>query len=161
MTSEPHPLSGSAAVTSFESPSRLLGSKEDPTDGEDDSLDHVWGICARSIQHPERPPLPNFTRARLLIGGWLLRPIRGLPGWTRAVYVAQLDLGGRIPGWLANKLSQSQPLCVAAVAAYFRELEQTRKRQQQQQQHQHNQVGGQQRRMSVSTSMSSPSVRRA
>lgn len=69
---------------------------------------------AQSIpDHPKCPRLPSVTRGTCFIGGWHITPLPG--NRSMVVYVTNASLGGSVPLWLINKISQSQPMQIAGI----------------------------------------------
>lgn len=54
------------------------------------------------------PPADGHVRVASLHNIFRLTPLKG--GWTKIEFETQVDLGGMIPGWLANLVSTEAPL---------------------------------------------------
>lgn len=61
-----------------------------------------------STVHPAYPPIKGVVRMPFLRGHWYLWPEHG-GAWTRAEYQIHLDLGGRLPEWIMNRVSRQIP----------------------------------------------------
>lgn len=90
-------------------------------------------VMSRSVEHRACPPQSGYTRADLLISGWLLRPssdgsqteatcasalqmcvaARSHVAGVCCSYVVHTDLRGSVPSWMSNVIGAKQPLLIA------------------------------------------------
>jgi hypothetical protein len=71
-------------------------------------------FVAQSLpDHPKCPRMASVTRGTCYIGGWHISPLPG--NRSRVAYVTNASLGGSVPLYLINKISQSQPLQIAGM----------------------------------------------
>jgi len=65
-------------------------------------------ILVESRQVEGMPPQEGYVRMPYLNNVFRLTPLDG--GWTRVEFETAIDLGGMVPGWLANAVSTRAPL---------------------------------------------------
>lgn len=83
---------------------------------DDGSLVYV----AQSLpDHPKCPRMSSVVRGMLFVGGWHITPLPG--NRSNVTYVTNASLGGSVPSWLINKISQSQPMQVAGIAKMMKQ----------------------------------------
>eukprot|EP01087_Luapelamoeba_hula_P006160 TRINITY_DN16268_c0_g1_i1.p1 TRINITY_DN16268_c0_g1~~TRINITY_DN16268_c0_g1_i1.p1 ORF type:complete len:255 (+),score=48.65 TRINITY_DN16268_c0_g1_i1:37-765(+) len=73
-----------------------------------DDVHYSWGC---SIDYPAIPEDPSgtYVRGRIVITGFVLKPIAGEPDKCSIINIAQVDPMGMIPGWVVN-LSKGKAL---------------------------------------------------
>eukprot|EP00899_Mesostigma_viride_P003538 jgi/Mesvir1/13185/Mv06145-RA.1 len=78
-------------------------------------VDGTYVVLYRSTQHPSCPPRPNYVRAELIGGGFIIRPVGSMscnPGGgvpepqSLVTYLVEMD--GK--GWLSHRLGQTRCL---------------------------------------------------
>eukprot|EP00741_Cyanophora_paradoxa_P009973 tig00000157_g9659.t1 len=55
----------------------------------------------------------DVAPGRIVVSGWIARPVAGEPDKSHVTYIANADLGGWIPAAVANAASSTQALIVA------------------------------------------------
>lgn len=65
-------------------------------------------ILVESREVEGLPPQEGYVRMPYLNNAFHLTPLDG--GWTRVEFETTIDLGGLVPGWLANAVSTRAPL---------------------------------------------------
>jgi len=73
-------------------------------------------IPAFSVQRDDVPVKKDHVRIELDIGGWVLKPDPNNPNNSITTYLAYMDLGGRIPGYIMNMVVNKQPLTILNVS---------------------------------------------
>lgn len=66
-------------------------------------------IHFKSIEHAKCPLVKKNVRANTIISGYYIRTESLDPKRCHLSIIAQTDVGGKIPTWIVNKLSQSAP----------------------------------------------------
>lgn len=66
-------------------------------------------IHFKSIEHKDCPLVKKKVRANTIISGYFIRTESTNPRICHLSVIAQTDIGGKIPSWIVNKLSQSAP----------------------------------------------------
>lgn len=74
-------------------------------------------VAAKSIEHSLCPPSSKYIRAKVIIGGFIFKPIDSQVSEVK--YIVQTDLQGSLPALVTNKVSKSQPLIVNAIRRSF------------------------------------------
>ena len=72
----------------------------------------TWISSGKSISDARIPPKKGYVRAELISGGYVIESVLHNPEMSRVTYVACVDLKGNIPTFAANKIAESQPMCV-------------------------------------------------
>ncbi|KAJ4457864.1 hypothetical protein PAPYR_6542 [Paratrimastix pyriformis] len=73
-------------------------------------------VITKSVPHPDCPPVDKLVRAEVTIAGFSLVPEGA---GCRVAYAAAMNPGGWVPGFLANRVGQKQPLIVAALRKHL------------------------------------------
>ena len=73
-------------------------------------------VFERSIQDSRVPTPSGCVRADSHFTGALIQKVSEKQ--TRVIYARRVDMGGRIPGFLANLISSKQPLVLAQLRDY-------------------------------------------
>ena len=81
--------------------------------GSDGSIE----LVVTSVDDPRAVISKDYVRARILIGGWILKPYK--EGQTSATYVTMVDLAGKIPVFIQNTGAKDQALFVDVVAKAY------------------------------------------
>eukprot|EP00359_Climacostomum_virens_P010179 CAMPEP_0204912996 /NCGR_PEP_ID=MMETSP1397-20131031/11041_1 /ASSEMBLY_ACC=CAM_ASM_000891 /TAXON_ID=49980 /ORGANISM="Climacostomum Climacostomum virens, Strain Stock W-24" /LENGTH=564 /DNA_ID=CAMNT_0052084163 /DNA_START=281 /DNA_END=1975 /DNA_ORIENTATION=- len=68
---------------------------------------------AASTTHPSCPPVKGLVRATLHMGAFVLEALGETS--TKVSYLTYVDLGGSVPGSIANMVQKKQPLVVEAI----------------------------------------------
>jgi hypothetical protein len=66
-------------------------------------------IHFKSVTSQLCPPKPKTVRANTIISGYFIKTISLKPVRTLIGIVSQTDIGGSIPTWIVNSLSQKAP----------------------------------------------------
>jgi hypothetical protein len=77
-----------------------------------DTVEDGLKFVAFSFKDPDCPEVSGLVRADLIIGGYLLIPVRDESGnivATEATYCVSTDAKGNIPGWILTMKSKEQP----------------------------------------------------
>lgn len=69
--------------------------------------------AATSTTHPNCPPVKGLVRATLHMGAFVLEPAGD--NATKITYLTYVDLGGSVPGSIANMVQKKQPLVIEAL----------------------------------------------
>jgi StAR-related lipid transfer protein 9 len=76
---------------------------------------HTFIHAASSVKHPKCGAEKSFVRAETMAGGFaIIRDERNLEQCS-VTYTTCVDLKGRVPTFVINKVSTSQPMCVAVL----------------------------------------------
>eukprot|EP01137_Pigoraptor_chileana_P023045 Opistho-2@88726 len=70
-------------------------------------------VAGKSVKHPDMPKSSDFTRAKILSSGTVLR--KTADGKTSVVYAVQLDPCGLVPAFIANIVAEKQPLVISVI----------------------------------------------
>lgn len=70
-----------------------------------------------SVEDSRVPLVKSNVRAKILIAGWILRPIEG--GKTRGAYIVSMDLGGSIPGFVQTMAAKGQGMLAKKFAEAY------------------------------------------
>ncbi len=73
-----------------------------------DPVAHQVRVEIFSTTHPAYPVKKGVVRMPFLRGHWYLWPEHG-GEWTRAEYQIHVDLGGRLPDWIMNRVTRQVP----------------------------------------------------
>eukprot|EP01095_Lingulamoeba_sp_RSL-Kostka_P017435 TRINITY_DN903_c0_g1_i1.p1 TRINITY_DN903_c0_g1~~TRINITY_DN903_c0_g1_i1.p1 ORF type:complete len:223 (-),score=81.13 TRINITY_DN903_c0_g1_i1:60-728(-) len=77
-------------------------------------------LVARSVEIDEIEEVEGFVRAKVLNGGFNLKPVEGHENeLTLITYVFQIDIGGWIPSSVANMINTYQPLSIIGIRKYM------------------------------------------
>lgn len=72
----------------------------------------TWISSGISIIDARIPPEKGYVRADLLAGGYVIHSVPDKPEISEVTYAACVNLKGNIPAFVANKIAESQPMCV-------------------------------------------------
>jgi hypothetical protein len=89
---------------------------DDAHDAEPDEI--IIALC--SVEHPERPPTPDYVRATVSVGGFVLRAVPGSqPGevHTQVTNLTVMDAGGSIPSWVTNRVAPQRGAIIVRLGA--------------------------------------------
>jgi hypothetical protein len=81
----------------------------------------VW-IATVSSAHDDVPPRDGIVRAKVLVGGWVLRPVppvNGVEVACDATYAMRSDLCGSLPVSITSKVTASQAILVGNLRDYL------------------------------------------
>ena len=78
-----------------------------------------------SVEHPSCPPQKGFTRAKCFFSGTMMQKVSETQ--TRMYYVAQVDLAGWVPSFVANIVNEGQPLSIARLRDFAMSEEKAKK----------------------------------
>ena len=76
-------------------------------------------VASKSVDSELVPPLKNFVRARVLLGGWIIRPSSQNSNRSLVTYIIHLDLGGSVPMWIKKLVMEDQPMCINRLRKLF------------------------------------------
>eukprot|EP00830_Metopus_es_P013332 TRINITY_DN3227_c0_g1_i1.p2 TRINITY_DN3227_c0_g1~~TRINITY_DN3227_c0_g1_i1.p2 ORF type:complete len:292 (+),score=68.36 TRINITY_DN3227_c0_g1_i1:561-1436(+) len=74
-------------------------------------------ITAGSVEDSRAPPTKSHVRGRLIIGGWVLKPVEG--NKTLINYVTMVDLAGSLPTFIQNMAAKNQASLVKTFSLAF------------------------------------------
>lgn len=66
-----------------------------------------------SVVDPRIPEEKGYVRGNIICGGYVIKVCPGMPEQCEVTYVSQAELKGSIPNFAVNKVTESQPLCIA------------------------------------------------
>jgi hypothetical protein len=81
----------------------------------------IW-IATVSSAHDDVPPREGIVRAKVLVGGWVLRPVppvNGVEVACDATYAMRSDLCGSLPVSITSKVTASQAILVGNLRDYL------------------------------------------
>ena len=76
-------------------------------------------IAGKSVESELCPINTHFVRGSVNSGGWVIRPSKKSPNRSLVSYIMHIDLGGSVPAWIANLVSDKQPLCIDSIRKLF------------------------------------------
>ena len=71
--------------------------------------------AAMSVVDERVPEERGYVRGNVVCGGYVIRALSDHPEMCEVTYVSQAELKGNIPTFAVNKVTESQPMCVAAL----------------------------------------------
>ena len=77
--------------------------------------------AAVSVVDPRVPEEKGYVRGNVVCGGYVIRAVSEQPEMSEVTYVSQAELKGNIPTFAVNKVTESQPMCVAGLRAVAEE----------------------------------------
>merc|ERR1712159_281678 len=75
-----------------------------------DEVGKRYVISSESVDHPSVPVDPKVIRSKIKRSGWVLEPLEN--GQTKATYVINIDVGGKLPRQIVSTVSYRQPMAV-------------------------------------------------
>ena len=75
-----------------------------------------------SIADARVPEEKGYVRGNIVCGGYVIKESSGEPDQCKVTYVSQAELRGSIPTFAVNKVTESQPQCVARLRGLAEEL---------------------------------------
>ena len=77
--------------------------------------------AAMSVVDERIPEERGYVRGNVVCGGYVIRALSDQPEMSEVTYVSQAEFKGNIPTFAVNKVTESQPMCVAALRAVAEE----------------------------------------
>ena len=85
----------------------------------DDTMLIKSGVSVVDHRLPEEK---GYVRGNIVCGGYVIRECAGKPEQSTVTYVSQAELRGNIPSFAVNKVTESQPMCIARLRALAEKL---------------------------------------
>ena len=74
-----------------------------------------------SVADPRVPEVKGHVRGNIVCGGYVIEVLPGKPEQCEVTYVSQAELRGNIPTFAVNKVTESQPMCIARLRSLAEE----------------------------------------
>ncbi|CAH3185389.1 unnamed protein product [Porites evermanni] len=75
----------------------------------------VFCQAYEAVEHENCPEVKDFVRAEIIIGGFVVKELSSDPPSCLVTYITRVDLKGKLPVRLVNKVTSSQPEAVAVL----------------------------------------------